>query len=296
MSSRESISHTPSSGSRSKSRALELVVAVVAFLLFGSLAQAGDLADVKSRGKLVVVTFPLVEDSFMAVDVEAMRKLGKSLKDMQDPQYFHGIDLELMKGFAQSLGVKLEIRPELSGYGGLIPALDRREGDVAASSFAITPQRQQIASFSTPYILQWDVAAVRPDSKIRSIEDLKGKKVAVIEGSSQFERLKARNLDPQIQLTKFVLEGYAAVVEGEADYTLLESRAEVGEPVSPVYSGLRVGLRVDETSYGIAMRKGSDLKAPLDRYLDVLLKSGELEKILARNGQGTATKTAPVKP
>jgi polar amino acid transport system substrate-binding protein len=271
-------------------------VAVIAFLLLGSLAQAGDLANVKSRGKLVLVTFPLVEDSFMEVDVEAMRKLGKSLKDMQDPEHFRGIDLELMKGFAQSLGVKLQIRPELSGYGGLIPALERREGDVAAGSLAITPQRQEIASFSTPYFLQWDVAAVRPDSKIRSLEDLKGKKVAVIKGSSQLERLKSMNLDPQIQLTSFVLEGYAAVVEGEADYTLLESRAAVGEPVSSAYSALRVGVRVNETSYGIAMRKGSDLKAPLDKYLEWLRKSGEFEKILARHGQGAETKTAPDKP
>ena len=35
-----------------------------------------------------------------------------------------------------------------------------------------------------------------------------------------------------VPLTKFVLEGYTAVSEGQADYTLLESRAAVGEPVS----------------------------------------------------------------
>lgn len=253
-------------------------------------ASAGDLDDVKARGKLIVVTFPLMEDSFMQVDVEAMRKLGVGLKDMRDPEHFRGIDLDLMKGFAASLGVKLEIRPELSGYGGLIPALDRREGDVAASSFAITPQRQAIADFSMPYILQWDVAAVRPDSKIRSFQDLRGKKVAVIDGSSHLERLKTLNLNPTIQLTKFVLEGYTAVTEGQADYTLMESRAEVGEPVSAVYKDLRVAARVNETGYGIAMRKGSDLKGPLDAYLLALRNSGELEKILARHGQGVPAK------
>ena len=251
---------------------------------------ASDLADVKARGKLIVVTFPLIEDSFMQVDVEAMRKLGVGLKDLRDPEHFKGIDLDLMAGFAASLGVKLEIRPELGGYGDLIPALDRREGDVAASSFAITPQRQAIAEFSTPYILQWDVAAARPDSKLRSLQDLRGKRVAVIEGSSHLERLIALNLNPTIQLTKFVLEGYTAVVDREADYTLMESRADVGEPVSAVYKDLRVVARVNETGYGIAMRKGSDLKAPLDAYLAGLRDSGELEKILSRHGQGVAAK------
>lgn len=134
------------------------------------------------------------------------------------------------------------------------------------------------------------MAAVRPDSKIRSVQDLKGKKVAVIEGSSHLERLKALNLSPQIHLTKFVLEGYTAVTEGEADYTLMESRAAVGEPVSSTYNALRVAVRVNETTYGFAMRKGSDLKASLDEYLEGLRKSGDLEKILTRHGQGAETK------
>jgi ABC-type amino acid transport substrate-binding protein len=275
-----------------KIRPFVLGLAAGAMLLAASRVAAGDLEDVKAKGKLVVATFPLIEDSFMAVDVEAMRQAGLALKDMRDPDHFRGIDLDLVKGFAESLGVKVEIRPELAGYGDLIPALDRHEGDVAASSFAITPERLTRASFSTPYIQQWDVAAVRPDSAIRSIADLKGKRVAVIEGSSHFERLKALNLDPEIRLTKFVLEGYDAVTEGQADYTLLESRAEVGQPVSAQYSGLKVGVRVNETSYGIAMRKGSNLKPLLDAYLDGLRKSGELDRILARHGQGSE----PTKP
>ena len=265
---------------------LRIALISVALLFPGALASAGDLADVKARGKLVVVTYPLLEDSFMQVDVDAMRRLGVGLQDMRDPANFKGIDLDIMSGFAAKLGVKLELKPELSGYGGLIPALERKEGEVVASSFAITPARQATADFSTPYMLFWDVAAVRPDSTISKISDLRGKKVAVIEGSSHLERLNALNLNPQIVSTKFVLEGYSAVRDKEADYTLMESRAPVGAPVSAQYSDLKVGVRVSDTSYGFAMRKGSDLKPLLDEYLESLRKSGELERILAKHGQG----------
>jgi ABC-type amino acid transport substrate-binding protein len=271
---------------RTTRNAFRVPLALVALAACSPFASAGDLADVKARGKLVVVTFPLMEDAFMQVDVEAMRKLGVGLKDVHDPANFSGVDLDLMKGFAAKLGVALEIQPELTGYGGLIPALDRKDGDVAASSFAITPARLATADFSTPYFLQWDVAAVRPDSKIKSVSDLRGKKVAVIEGSSHLERLNSMNLNPQIVPTKFVLEGYSAVKDGQADYTIMESRAAVGTPVSPQFNELLVGVRVNETTYGIAMRKGSDLKAPLDAYLEEIRKSGELDKILAKHGQG----------
>lgn len=275
-----------------------LAVVVTGLVLFaGSVATAGDLADVKERGTLVMLSFPLLDGAFVVVDVEAMRSLDRKLTDMRDPEHFRGIDVDLMKGFAQSLGVRLEIHPVTSGYEGLLPALDRREGDLVSSSLTITPKRLEAVDFSMPYFLQWVVAATRLESNVRSLDELKGKKVAVMHGSSQLERLRQLDLNPKIQLTNFALENYVAVTEGEADYTLMDSRASVGEPVSTVYPEVKVAVRVGEVGYGVAVRKGSDLKGPLDAYLEGLSKSGELEKILARHGQSSEAKVAtPVKP
>lgn len=268
-----------------------------ALLLLAGLTRAGDLADVKARGKVVMLCFPAVEDPFVAVDLEAMRASGLKLADMHDPAQFHGIDVELIMGFARSLGVKLEILPKTGGYGDLHPALTRGDGDLVASRLTITPKRRQAADFSTPYFIQWAVAAVRPDSTIRSIADLKGRRAAVVNGSSHLELLPGWKLSPKILVTGFILESYNAVIEGEADYALIDSRAAVGEPVNSIFTGMRVAMRIDEAGYGVMLRKGSDLKAPLDAYLDGLRKSGELEKILARHGQGTETaKEGPAKP
>jgi len=256
-------------------------------------AQAGDLADVKARGTLVMLTFPAMEDPFSAVDMSAMQASGLKLADMHDPAHFQGIDVELIKGFAESLGVKLEIRPQTGGYGELLPALTGSQGDLVASRLTITPKRREAADFSTPYFVQWVVAAVRPESTVRTVADLKGKKVAVMKGSSQLEVLPNLNVDPKIHLTGFNLESYNAVLEGETDYALMDSRAAVGEPVSALYDGIKVALRLQEVGYGVMLRKGSDLKEPLDAYLDGLRKSGELEKLLARHGQGSSTAAKP---
>lgn len=257
-------------------------------LCLGGAAQGGDLADVKARGKLIMLTFPAVEDPFVAVDVDAMRTTGLKLADMRDPESFRGVDVELVKGFAQSLGVKLEIRPQTGGYGELLPALRSGQGDVVASRLTITPKRQQAADFSVPYFSQWAVAAVRPDSKLATLSDLKGKRVAVMKGSSHFEFLSALNLSPEIRLTGYNMESYNAVLESQADYALMDSRAAVGEPVSAQFTDLKVGIRVHRSDQGVMVRKGSDLKAPLDAYISGLRGSGELEKILARHGQGGA--------
>lgn len=252
-------------------------------------AHSGDLADVKARGKLIMLTFPAVEDPFVSVDVEGMRTLGLALADMRDPQYFHGIDVDLMKGFAQSLGVKLEVIPQTGGYGALLPALTAKQGDLAASRLTITPVRQQTADFSAPYFSQWVVAAVRPDSQFKKLDDLKGKKVAVMNGSSQMEFLSGLALAPEIVPTGFNLESYNTVLEKEADYALMDSRAAVGEPVSKAFGALKVGMRVRVSDQGIMVRKGSDLKAAVDAYIESLRKTGDLEKLLAKYGQGSVT-------
>jgi len=278
----------------SKFPALSLVCLI---LFLAASARAGDLADIKAKGKLVMLTFPSVEDPFVAVDVEAMRTAGLKLGDMKDPEAFHGIDVELVKGFAQSLGVQLEMRPQTGGYGELLPALLGGQGDLVASRLTITPKRQEAADFSTPYFSQWAVAAVRPGSKLATVEDLKGKRVAVMKGSSHFEFLSGMNLNPEIRLTGFNMESYTAVLEGQTDYALMDSQAAVGEPVSAVFTDLRVGVRVHRSDQGVMVRKGSDLKASLDAYIDGLRRSGELDKLLAKYGQGPGgAKPAGPKP
>jgi len=262
-------------------------------LLIASLASAGDLADVKARGKLIMLTFPAIEDPFVAVNVEAMRTAGLKLADMKNPDHFSGVDVDLIRGFAKSLGVELEMSPQTGGYGELLPALLAKKGDLVASRLTITPKRQEAADFSAPYFSQWAVAAVKPDSRLKTVEDLKGKRVAVMKGSSQWEFLSAMNLNPEIRLTGFNMESYTAVLEGQSDYALMDSRAAVGEPVSAQFGELRVGVRVHRSDQGVMLRKGSDLQAAVDSYIEELRKSGELEKILAKYGQGSA---APGKP
>lgn len=270
-------------------RAASLILPSLAALAFAaSPVQASDLADVKARGKLIMLTFPAVEDPFVAVNLEAMRAAGLKLADMKDPEHFSGVDVDLVKGFAQSLGVKLEMRPQTGGYGALLPALQNGEGDLVASRLTITPKRMEAADFSTPYFSQWAVAAVRPDSKLSTLDDLKGKTVAVMKGSSHFEFLSELKLNPKIRLTGFNMESYTAVLEKESDYALMDSRAEVGQPISAAFGELKVGVRVRRSDQGVMVRKGSDLKAALDTYIEGLRQSGELDRILTKYGQGSS--------
>ncbi len=273
-------------GARGPLAGFALAAAAAACLLGSQAAAAGDLAAVKQRGKLVMLTYPVQGTHFISVNLDAMRAAGLKLVELREPEQFQGIDVELMTGFAKSLGVTLEIHAVAGGYGALIPALDEKQGDLVASEFTITPGRRARADFSTPYVSNWVAVVVPRASHIAAASDLVGKKGAVLKGSSHVEFLREAAPTATILPTGFDLEGFDAVESGSADFSLMDTSVAPGEQVDALHPNLKVGFRLCSIGDGVAVRKGSDLRPALDAYLAAAESSGELKRILARNGFG----------
>jgi ABC-type amino acid transport substrate-binding protein len=191
-------------------------------------AKAGDLADVKARGKLVMLTFPVQGGFFDVVNVDMMREQGLAFKDLHKPEQFSGIDVDVVNGFAKSLGVELEIQVTGEGFGDLIPGLVRRESDLVASELTITPARQAIVDFSSPYATSWVVVVAKKGTPIAGPGDLAGKRAAIIRGSSHGEFLKSVAPDVPVEPTGFDLESLEALASGRVDFTLIDSTVPPG--------------------------------------------------------------------
>lgn len=120
----------------------------------------------------------------------------KQLRVCIVPQYFGityrdprtlqlgGIDIDMSAALAQDLGVKLS-HVEIT-FPQLIESLTQGRCDVAMFAVAITPQRQQHLSFTTPY-LQSGLYAVttKANRRIRAWDDIDkpGRRVGVPEGT-----------------------------------------------------------------------------------------------------------------
>ena len=257
-------------------------------LLSATPASAGDLAEVKTRGKLVMLTFPVQGGFFDVVNVDVMREQGLAFKDLHKPEQFSGIDVDVVNGFAKSLGVELEIDVTGDGFGNLIPALVHKEADLVASELTITPARQEMVDFSSPYATNWIAVIAKKGTPIAGPRDFPGKKAAIIRGSSHEEFLKSVAPDVPVEGTGFDLESLEALASGRVDFTLIDSTVPPGEAVDVLHPDLVVAFRLKDINDGVAVRKGSDLLAPLNAYLARIRKSGELQKILDRHGFGKA--------
>jgi ABC-type amino acid transport substrate-binding protein len=133
-------------------------------------SMAGGLEDARRRGRLlagVKTDFPPFgytdpAGEIQGFDADLARNLGRALFD-DEP------------------GV--ELVPVTSG--GRIPLLYGELIDVIIATMTITEDRQRVLDFSTPYFVTGSMLLAPKDSSIQSVQDLAGKRVAVVEGAVQ---------------------------------------------------------------------------------------------------------------
>jgi membrane-bound lytic murein transglycosylase F len=139
-----------------------------------------------------------------------------------------GFEYELVKAFADRLNVKLELIIK-SNIPDLLEALKKGEGDIVAAGITRTEEREALYRFGPDYqAVQQEVVCAKKDTDVSSAQDLVGKKIGVITGSSYEETLNEwkQNI-PQLEWvsshylsTEQLLE---TVATGKLDCTLVDS-------------------------------------------------------------------------
>jgi len=109
-----------------------------------------------------------------------------------------GFDVEIAKIIAGELGIsedKIEWKEAVSAN--REPFIEKGEVDIVVATYTINDKRKQVISFAGPYYLAGQDMLVlqgNPDS-IKSIDDLAGKKVCSVTGSTSAQNLKDRGVE-----------------------------------------------------------------------------------------------------
>ena len=194
-----------------------------------------------------------------------------------------GRDYELVRGFADELGVTLKII-SADSIADAYELLDSGDADVAAAGLAITAQRSLDFRFSSAYQNIQDVLIQRQgESRPNTLEDLAERRIVVLEGSGQEEQLR------QLRAKGFnvvyeSVNGSSAerlltlVDEGYFDFALVDSNSwSIHRALFPE---LRRGMDVGEQSIGWAFAGGDDtLRLSAERYLTRKKADGTVAKL-----------------
>ncbi|PLS18438.1 amino acid ABC transporter substrate-binding protein [Bacillus sp. M6-12] len=99
-----------------------------------------------------------------------------------DDMELTGFDIEVGKEVAKELGLK-PVEKRLK-FKGIVEGVKTGRADAAVASHTINELRAKHVAFSTPYYYSGPQIFVRPDSGIKTVDDLKGKEVAAAKGST----------------------------------------------------------------------------------------------------------------
>ena len=236
----------------------------------GDAAAESDLAYVQDKGTLVVgIT------EFEPLDYQS--ETGEWI----------GFDAEMATGFAQSLGV--EVQFQLIDWDNKIMELDGGTIDCVWNGMTLTDEVLSAMECSAPYLNNAQVVILPADvaADYDSVESLADLTFAVESGSAGQEQAEVNGFT----YTE-VMDQATALLEvssGTADAAIIDSlmaAAMVGEGTS--YEGLTYTISLNSEEYGVGFRKGSDLAAALDEYLDSAYADGTMQAIAEEYGVDAA--------
>jgi len=186
-----------------------------------------------------------------------------------------GFDIDVINAIAQKQGMTLRIVN--TPFTSIFAALNNGDVDAVISGVTINDRRKQSFDFTQPYFDARQLIAVPESSTVKSLDDIKGKKVSVVSGSTADDvvsRLlgKASQDIRRFESTPLIISELAS---GGVD-------AAIGDNGVIAYRVAQTpGLKVVEDPdfpkehFGIVVRKGDDaLREQLDAGLAAIRADG----------------------
>ncbi|AWN40467.1 transporter substrate-binding domain-containing protein [Methylobacterium durans] len=160
--------------------------------------------------------------------------------------------------------------------------------DLVLSQLTITPDRAEQVDFSTPYCVTREGLLVPKGSSIGLFEDLKGKRVAVTDGSVSLRRMRAALPSlpgATLVITPLSAGNLDAVDKGEADAASNDminlTMVRAGSVHPERYSIIDIGDRFDPKPFGVAVKKGHrTLLGLLNQAIESLKADGGIDRML----------------
>ena len=200
------------------------------------------------------------------------------------PDEPRGIEYELVKGFADRLGVNLRIYIANQVF----PDLEQGKAEIAAASLTITNAHADSVTFGPAYQdIQPQVIYRRGTKRPRSLSDLLGSRLEVAANSAHSALLK--RLRAQEPLLSWIEEPHTSgdellrrLANGEIDYTIADSH--VFALLQHFYPDLGVAFSLGPVSHvAWALPEGADdLRESISSYFAEIQSTGVLDRILNR--------------
>jgi ABC-type amino acid transport substrate-binding protein len=189
-----------------------------------------------------------------------------------------GFDADICREIATEMGVEVEFIEAISAN--RIPFLQEDQVDIIASTMTINDERRQQIDFSEPYyIAGQSLLVLEEDDSIQSIDDLAGKIVCSVEGSTSEQNI--RTMAPEAELLLFATysEAGQALVDDRCNAVSTDDVILFG--LADRYEGTELrGEPFTTEEYGLGIKKGKeDFVEFVDAVLHRMGESGRWQEL-----------------
>ena len=198
-----------------------------------------------------------------------------------------GFDVDVAKAVAEKLGyTEDQIEWSESPTPQRESMLETGQVDMIFATYSITDTRKEKVQFAGPYLVAGqDLLVKADDDSITGPQDLEGKLLCSVSGSTPAERVAEEY--PGVQLQEY--DTYSLCVEalagGRVDALTTDDTILAGYAAQEQWAGQfkGVGAPFSEELYGVGIPKDSDMCEEVNEALTELYEEGTMDEIFEKN-------------
>lgn len=189
-----------------------------------------------------------------------------------------GIDAEITEYIADKLGVEVKLHD--MDFSTIIASIESGKLDGGASGFTVTDERKESVNFTDTYATSVQEVLVKKDSPIKTIDDLKDKKIGTQLGTTGDIYAKDDFGEDKVQSFTKYSDAVLALQNDKVDAIILDQQtAEKFKDANEDLDVLKTAYAEEE--YAIAISKDNEkLLEEVNKVIAEMKENGELQKII----------------
>jgi len=207
---------------------------------------------------------------------------------LKEGSSYSGFDVDVATYVAEKLGYDADdIEWIQSPSAQRETMIETGQVDFIVATYSITDTRKEKVDFAGPYFIAGQDLLVRADdSSISSVDDLSGKKLCSVTGSTSAQNVKDKVPGVNLQEFKTYSECLPALVGKAIDAVTTDDTILAGYASQAAYKGKLkvVGQPFSVENYGIGLKKGdTELCTKITDAITSMIEDGSWDKFVAAN-------------
>jgi glutamate transport system substrate-binding protein len=194
-----------------------------------------------------------------------------------------GFDVEIAKIIANAIdpSVKIEFVETISANRETY--IEKGTDDMVVATYTINDARKQRVDFAGPYfVAKQDIMVKKDDTSIKSVDDLNGKRVCSVTGSTSEKNLKAKAPSAKVTLFGKYSECAAELGAGRVDAVTTDNTILAGLVKDSAGAYKLVEAPFSDEPYGIGVKLGDDaFRDFINDQLEEMFENGDWDDAFA---------------